>query len=47
MADSKTGHYVPKFYLKYFADETEQTYVFDKWDRKRYKTNISNVAAEN
>jgi hypothetical protein len=45
--EPKTEHYVPQFYLKYFTDAADQIYVFDKWDGRRFRTNISNIAAEN
>ncbi|MBA4148502.1 MAG: DUF4238 domain-containing protein [Verrucomicrobia bacterium] len=44
---AKNQHYVPKFLLKNFADGEEQIHVFDKQERKEFRTNVRNVAAEN
>jgi hypothetical protein len=41
----KLHHYVPQFYLKNFADEREQFWVWDKRTEKVFKTNSNGVAA--
>lgn len=44
----KIQHYVPQFILKNFCiDNTSQVFVFDKKQKRIFKTNIKNVAAEN
>lgn len=42
----KNQHFVPQFYLRGFACENRQIFVFDKFRRKSFKTNIENVACE-
>lgn len=44
--DVKNQHYVPQFYLKYFANSNEQLHVFDKFSRKSFITNVCNIASE-
>lgn len=39
-------HYVPQSVLKRFCDEDDQLFVFDKWERRVFRTNPRNVAAE-
>lgn len=51
MGKVKNGHYVPRSYLKYFANKKSkdnyQIYVFDKIDKKGgFPTNTKNVASE-
>lgn len=41
----KAQHYVPRTYLKYFADE-ERIWIFDKVQRRSFQNSISNVAQE-
>lgn len=43
---AKNQHYVPQFYLKYFADN-DKLYVFDKINKKSFLTNVRNIASEN
>ncbi len=42
----KKQHYVPQFYLNEFADAAHQLYVFDKFERRSYRTQVSNIANE-
>jgi hypothetical protein len=42
----KQQHYVPQFYLREFASEDEQIWVYDKIEDKVFKTGIKNIAAE-
>jgi hypothetical protein len=42
----KNQHFVPRSYLKYFADSQEQVYVFDKEKQKPFKANVKNVASQ-
>ena len=44
--DTINQHYVPKAYLKQFANAKEQIWVYDKHKRKKFQTHIRNVAAE-
>lgn len=49
MADTiaKNQHYVPRFILKRFTtDEKEQIWVYDKLEKKKFQTNIKNIASE-
>lgn len=44
----KNQHYVPQFLLRRFAiPGTDQIFCFNKDDKRKYKTNIRNVASEN
>lgn len=43
---AKNQHYVPRFILKRFAERKDQIWVFDKQTKKKFKTNIKNIAAE-
>lgn len=41
-------HYVPQYYLKGFsAEEEELLWVYDKLDRRKFKTQVKNIANEN
>lgn len=42
----KNQHYVPRWYLKYFADEKGRVCVYDKAENRYFKTNISNICSE-
>jgi hypothetical protein len=42
----KNQHYVPRSYLKYFADKNNKIFVFDKDKDSVFQTNITNVATE-
>ena len=42
----KKQHYVPQFYLNEFADAHHQLYVFDKFERRSYRTQVGNIANE-
>lgn len=44
--DPKRHHYVPRMYLRNFADHREMITVVDRKDDKVYKTNIINAAVE-
>ncbi len=46
MSVVKQQHYVPQFYLKNFANEKEQIWVYDKVTDKSFQTHIKNVAGE-
>src|SRR5690625_3390543 len=46
MGKVKNQHYVPRSYLKYFSNNKEQVWVYDKVINKFFNTNIANVAAE-
>jgi len=46
MPKAKKQHYVPQFYLKRFTQDGKQLFVFDKFARTTFKSNISNVASE-
>lgn len=46
MSRVKQQHYVPRFYLRRFANNAEQLYAFDKVNRRSFFTSIQNVAAE-
>ena len=40
-------HYVPRFYLKRFAQANDQIFVYDKFSKKSFgPTHITNVASE-
>lgn len=47
MSDPKLHHYVPQFYLKYFCDQSEHLWVWDKISRKVFRTYSNRVAAGN
>ena len=42
----KNQHYVPRFYLKYFASSGSKIFCYDKKVNKSFETNINNIAAE-
>ena len=42
----KKQHYVSQFYLNEFADAHHQLYVFDKFERRSYRTQVGNIANE-
>lgn len=42
----KKQHYVPQFYLNEFADAHHQLYIFDKFERRSYRTQVGNIANE-
>jgi hypothetical protein len=46
VTDVKKQHYVPQFYLKRFASNTETLYAFNKFTRKSFRTNVRDVASE-
>jgi hypothetical protein len=43
---TKHQHYVPQFYLKEFASEDGQIWVYDKLTDKSFRTTVRNVAGE-
>lgn len=47
MNSPKLHHYVPRFYLKNFADEKEQFWVWNKDNKTSFKGSPYGVAAEN
>lgn len=47
MSSPKLHHYVPRFYLKNFADKKEQFWVWNKDNQNSFKSNAYGVAAEN
>lgn len=48
MAQDKTAneHYVPRAYLKSFANEKQQCYVYDKQNKKPFPSNIKGILSE-
>lgn len=42
----KNQHYVPQFYLNYFANEKNKIFVYDKFDSKAFTSNARNLASE-
>lgn len=47
MSTPKLHHYVPRFYLKYFTDNKDQFWVWNKENKKTFKSSPYGVAAEN
>ncbi len=45
-AKVKRQHYVPQFYLRRFAEDSQRLWVFDKPTKRAFKANIRNVASE-
>lgn len=45
MKKVKNQHYVPQFYLKQWANNKEQLFVYDKKQCKNFPSNISNIAS--
>ena len=41
----KKQHYVPQFYLKQWANNKEQIYVYDKKQKKSFISNVKNIAS--
>lgn len=46
MGKVKNQHYVPRSYLKYFANEKEQLWAYDKEKNAVFRSNIVNVASQ-
>lgn len=46
MSDPKYHHYVPRFYLSKFADETDTIWVYDKEKDKTFATSPSNIGGQ-
>ena len=46
MDNTKKEHYVPQTYLRRFASDIEQIYVFDKFTQKSFLASIRDVAQE-
>ncbi|MCJ7667075.1 MAG: DUF4238 domain-containing protein [Anaerolineae bacterium] len=46
MSRAVKQHYVPQFYLKRFTQDSEQLFVFDKFTKTSFRTNIGNIAGE-
>jgi len=47
MSKTKNQHFVPRFYLKYFADSKRRIWVFDKINRIIFNPSIENIASKN
>lgn len=45
MSEPKLHHYVPRFYLKFFCDQSERFWVWDKNSGKVFRTAPNKVAA--
>jgi len=45
MSEPKLHHYVPQFYLKYFCDQSDRIWVWDKKSQKAFQTTSNRVAA--
>ena len=41
----KNQHYVPQFYLKQWANNKEQLFVYDKKQKKSFTSNVKNVVS--
>lgn len=46
MGKVKNQHYVPQSYLKYFTNDKDQVFVYDKDTDKEYIQNMRNIASE-
>jgi len=46
MGKVKNQHYVPRSYLKYFSNEKDQLWVYDKEKDAVFRSNITNVASQ-
>lgn len=46
MPKVKRQHFIPEFYLKMFCFDNDQLWVYDKFTKQVFKTNVTNVAAE-
>jgi hypothetical protein len=46
MAKRKKQHFIPEFYLKMFCFKNDQLWVYDKFTKRVFKTNVTNIAAE-
>src|ERR1035437_8972537 len=47
MTKVKNQHYVPRFYLNHFLNDSGKIWAFDKWLSKEYITNVNSIANEN
>lgn len=47
MTNSKKHHYIPRFYLKGFTDKEINFFIYDKHEKKIWKSNPGNSFAEN
>ncbi|MBL8045378.1 MAG: DUF4238 domain-containing protein [Anaerolineales bacterium] len=47
MSRTKNEHYVPQSYLARFTDDGEHLYVYDKSTKRKFRSHIRNIAAEN
>src|SRR3569623_2659720 len=43
----KTQHYVPRFYLRHFANDKGQCWAYHKDSGKVFPTSVENIASEN
>jgi len=46
MSKVKNEHYVPQGYLRNFASDDGRLFVYDKFDKKSFQTNVKNVGGE-
>ncbi len=46
MDQIKKAHFVPRFYLRKFADNKEHIFVYDKPTNKSFPTSVTNIASE-
>jgi hypothetical protein len=46
MSEPKLHHYVPQFYLRRFADQSERLWIYDKEEDRSFPTDSNNIAAE-
>jgi hypothetical protein len=46
VSDPKNQHYVPQAYLRRFAPDQRQVWVYDKQDGRVFRTDVRNVASE-
>jgi hypothetical protein len=46
MPKVKREHFIPEFYLKMFCSENDQLWVYDKFTKRVFKTNVANIASE-
>lgn len=46
MGRVKNQHFVPQFYLRKFTSSNDRLYVFDKFTKRSFPTNVKNIASE-
>jgi hypothetical protein len=42
----KIQHYVPRSYLRHFTHDRKHLFIFDKQNKRKFETNVDNIAAE-